>query len=190
MRKMLIMALSSTMLLITSCDSGGDGNSVDESALQGLWEQTEWCLEVNESCTYEGLNDMDIGCETSLDEYLFVSEGTFINCYGTSGYSCEDGTYTISGSTAELCLDDPQCESNVDSSSCDYPCYWDYNDQECIWEDGEDGEDCDSFTVSLSDDNQVITASVSISYEGCQFTQTRTYNKIGDSFEDYDELNP
>ena len=45
MRKMLIIALSTTMLLITSCDSGGDGNSVNESAIQGLWLLSEQCQE-------------------------------------------------------------------------------------------------------------------------------------------------
>ena len=195
MNKLLTITVGILLFLTTSCDSGGNGASIDESDLQGLWALTEWCLEVNSTCAYPDLDELDLGCSTVgvddiVDEYIFVDDGTTYECDGTGGNNCNYGTYTISGSSFNECDDDPNCEEQQQSSDCydDYGCHWDYDDGECIWEDGEDGEECTSGTVSLSDDNQTMTLVISMSYEGCQFTQTSTFDRIGDSFEDYENL--
>ena len=172
-------------------DSGGDLIDSSESALQGLWALTVWCLEVNNSCDFD--NSDDIGCSTVgiddiVDKYIFVNDGITYQCDGTGGDYCNWGTYTLNGSSFEECDDDPECEEHSHSSDCngDYGCWWD-ND-ECIWEDGEEDDICTSGTVSLSDDNQTMIIEISGNYEGCELTQTSTYAKIGDSLEDYESL--
>ena len=193
MNKLLIIIVGTLLFFITACDSGDDGDSVDESALQGLWALTDWCLEVNNSCDFDDSDE--IGCSTVgiddiVDEYIFIDNGTTIECDGTGGNYCSQGTYTLSGSSFEHCDANPNCEEHEDGSDCydDYGCWWDYDENECVWEDGEDGEECESGVVSLSDDNQTMIIEISGNYEGCELTQTTTYIRIGDSFEDYQSL--
>ena len=190
MRKMLLITLSFIVLLITSCDSGGDGNSVDESALEGLWALSEQCIEVR-SCEYAQDNE----CETAGDgfddivvRYIFINDGTTYECDGDSGDLCWSGTYTISGSSFEECDDDPNCEEHEDSYDCfsDYGCEW--GEDGCFWADFEDDDVCSSGTVNLSDDNETMTIVISGNYGDCVFTETSTFNKIGDSLEDYENL--
>ena len=185
MKNILIITLC--LLLISSCDSDGDGDSVDESNLQGLWALTEYCIEVR-SCEY-ALDEQcaTVGVDDIVDEYIFFDEGTTYECDGTGGDNCWSGTYTLSGSTFEECDDDPNCEEHSNSSDCrdDYGCEWDNDD--CYW-DEEEGDICTSGPMSLNDDNQTMTIVTSGNWGGCQYTETSTFERIGDSFEDYESL--
>jgi len=186
-----ILMITLCLLLILSCDSGGNGDSGDGfnlQGLQGLWALTEQCIEVrscedaeNEECAIVGVDDI-------VDKYIFFDEGTTYECNGTGGEHCWSGTYTLNGSTFQECDDDPNCEEHSNSSDCrdDYGCEWDNDD--CYWEDEEDDDICSSGPLSLDDDSQTMTIVISDNWGGCQYTETSTFERIGNSFEDYEDL--
>ena len=60
MKNLLMTTLC--LLLILSCDSGGDGDSVNGSNLQGLWALTEQCIEVSSCEDAEDLIGAAVSC--------------------------------------------------------------------------------------------------------------------------------
>ncbi len=112
MRKMLIIALSLTILLITSCDSGGDGNSCGD--FNGSW--------VGETVTTTWSDD-DCGSDFEVDISCYeitVSNNTAVfdlcNCDGVDEDECIDEEELSCDDSDDP--DDMDCEVNDDVITC------------------------------------------------------------------------